>query len=371
MKIDQLNISFIWTRTFFHLFNETTASSAPFGFFAGYSDYRNKFAELSSGTSQLTLPWGDKTAKTNWFWKYYLGTDPHRTEPLKFANLGWNNLVPFRKSMKRDVMLPWSDPSGNDSEVSLEGFFYRHGVVLVCTLRLRKCENLDDAVNKALEARYQSVFTIRSTSGSGQTCTLTALCEDCLDELCMDAVQSREGNDDQPFSISAVVSGDSGYQGTTVSQGSPIHKALDGITSWDSSWQTMVLPELSANVIPIKKQQSGDVLYGHEKSRALWVPRLFVQDATKQKNYALGWYYRNLVMASVQARSLSAFLVNTNQQTSLNGRLKDHARIARDILLKLQNSVGKSTYRTRSLKVQIENDSDLQTALKELNPRIN
>jgi len=371
MIVDQLNVSFIWTRTFFHLFNEAETVRAPFGFFAGYSDYRSKFNELLSSSSQLSCPWEDKTAKTNWFWKYYLGTDPLRTETSKLSNLSWNNLVPFRKTLKRDVMLPWSDPSSNVKDISLEVFFYRHGVALVCTLRLRHFENLDDAVNKALEARYQSVFASRTASGSVQSCTLTALSEDCLNELCRDAIQSTEGYSDQLFSIAAVVSGNCENNENIVQQGSPIHKALEGLTSWDSSWQNMDLPDLSANVIPIKKYQPKDVLYGHENGRALWLPRLFVPVAERRKHFALRWYYRNLVMASMHARSLSAFLVNTNKQTILNGRLKDHARIARNILLKLQNVKDKSTYQTNSLKVQISNDIVLQTALTQLNPRIN
>ncbi len=369
MIVEQLNVSFIWTRTFFHLFNEAETAHAPFGFFAGYSDYRSKFKELSSNPSQLSCPWEDKTAKTNWFWKYYLGTDPLRTEQSKLSNLSWKNLVPFRKTLKRDVMLPWSDPSSNVKDISLEGFFYRHGVALVSTLRLRHCEDLDDAVNKALKARYQSVFSMREATGSVQSCTLTRLSEDCLNELCRDAIQSTEGYPDQLFSIATVASGNCEANEIIVQQGNPIHKALEGLTSWDSSCQT--IPDLSANVIPIKKYQPGDVLYGHENGRALWLPRLFVPVAERRKHFALRWYYRNLVMASMHSRSLSAFLVNTNKLTILNNRLKDHARIARDILLKLQNVRDKSTYQTNSLKVQISNDIALQSALTQLNPRIN
>jgi len=370
MKIDQLNVSFIWTRTYFHLFDDTATVSAPFGFFARYSDYRNKFNELLADDSQLTYPWEEKTSKTNWFWKYYLGTDPFRTEQSKLSNLCWKNLVPFRKTLKRDVMLPWSDPLNKIKDVSLEGFFYRHGVALVCTLRLRKCENLDDAVNRALEARYQSVFALREASGSMQLCALTALSEDCLNELCRDAIHSTEGYSDQPFSIAAVASGYCENEEITVEQGSQIHSALEGLTSWNSSWKTIGLTNLSANVIPIKKYQPEDVLYGHENGRALWIPRLFVPVAERRKHYALRWYYRNLVIASMHARSLAAFLVYTNRLSVINPRLKDHARIARSILLKLQNVVDKSTYQTNSLKVQISNDIVFQTALNQLNPRI-
>lgn len=371
MIVDQLNVSFIWTRAFFHLFDDAASVKAPFGFFANYSDYRGKFNELPSSQTQLTCPWEDKTAKTNWFWKYYLGVDPFRTEPSRLSNLSWNSLVPFRKALKRDLTLPWSDPSSKVKDVSLEGFFYRHGVALVCTLRLRKCENLADAVKRALEARYQSVFSLREASGSVQSFTLTALSEDCLNELCRDTIQSTEGYSDQLFSIAAVPSGYCDNNEVVVQQDCPIHKALEGLTSWDSSSQTATgLPDLTANVIPIKKYQPGDVLYGHANGRALWIPRLFVPVAERRKHYALRWYYRNLVLASMHTRSLSSFLVHLNKQSSINGRLKDHARIARAILLKLQTSVDKSTYQTNSLKVQISNDTALQTALNELNQRI-
>jgi hypothetical protein len=115
----------------------------------------------------------------------------------------------------------------------------------------------------------------------------------------------------------------------------------------------------------------GDLRDEQLVSRVLWSPRLFVPVAQGQKNYALRWYYRNLVMASMHARSLSAFLVNTSQQNQINESLARYARIAQTILMNLQNPDGKSTYRTRSLKVQIENDRELQTSLTQLNPRIN
>ena len=335
--------------------------------------YTKKFLELSSGTSPLTYPWEKKTAETNWFWKYYLSNvDPLRTDPSTLSGDCLNSLIPFRKSLKLDVTLPWSSDSHLAKGISFEGFFYRHGVALVCTLRLRDCQNIEEAVDRALEARYQSVFSLRSQNGEVMPYSLRALSEQCLDALCQEAINCTNGYTDQLFSVAAVASGDREYEGRVVQQGDDIHQALEALASWNPSWKkTLVLPDLTQNVILIKQQQPGDVLYGHENSRVLWSPRLFVPVAEGRKNYALRWYYRNLVMASMHARSLSAFLVNTNKQSAINGRLKGYAKIARDILLKLQNPVDKSTYRTRSLKVLIENDRDLQTALKELNPRLN
>lgn len=372
MKIDQLNVSFIWTRTFFQLFDDAVTETVPFGFFAQRTAYTKKFVELFPGTSQLTCPWEKKTAETNWFWKYYLGNvDPLRTDPSSLSCDCLNNLIPFRKSLKLDVTVPWSNDSNPARGISFEGFFYRHGVALVCTLRLRNCQNIEEAVDRALEARYHPVFSLHTQNGEVKPYSMTALSENCLDALCQEAINCVDGYTDNPFSVAAVASGNKDYEGRVVQQGDEIHKALEALASWDSSWKTMTLPELTGNIISIKKQQPEDVLYGHENSRVLWSPRLFVPVAEGRKNYALRWYYRNLVMASMHARSLSAFLVNTNKQVAINGRLKSHAKIARDILLKLQNPDGKSTYRTKSLKVQIENDRELQTALTQLNPRIN
>ena len=372
MKIDQLNVSFIWTRTFFHLFDDAVTEKVPFGFFARRTAYTKKFVELFPGTSRLTCPWEKKTAETNWFWKYYLGNvDPLRTDPSTLSGNCLNNLIPFRESLKLDLTVPWSSDSNPARGISFEGFFYRHGVALVCTLRLRDCQNIEEAVNRALEARYQPVFSLRTLTGEVKPYALTALSEQCLDALCQEAINCTDGYTDQLFSVAAVASGDKEYEGRVVQQGDEIHRALEALASWDSSWKTMTLPELTENVISIKKQQPGDVLYGHENSRVLWSPRLFIPVSEGRKNYALRWYYRNLVMASMHARSLSAFLVNTNKQSAINGRLKGHAKIARDILLNLQNPVGKSTYRTRSLNVQIENDRELQTALTQLSSKIN
>jgi len=372
MKIDQLNVSFIWTRTFFQLFDAAVIDRVPFNFFVWPGDYKRKFVELSSGTSQLTYPWEKKRAETNWFWRYYLKKDPCHTGVSDLRDDCFDKLIPFRKSLKLDVTAPQINSSNPAKGISFEGFFYRHGVALVCTVRLRNCENIEEAVNRALEVRFKSVFSLRTQSGEVQLCSLTAISAQCLDMLCQEAINCVDGYPDNPFSVAAVAIGDQEYEGRVVQQGDEIHKAIEALAGWDSSWENNNRrPDLSAHVIPIKTPQSEDVLYGHENSRVLWSPRLFVPVAQGQKNYALRWYYRNLVMASMHARSLSAFLVNTSQQNQINESLARYARIAQTILMNLQNPDGKSTYRTRSLKVQIENDRELQTALAQLNPRIN
>ncbi len=384
MKIETLSVSFVWTRTFFSLFD--AAENSNFKFLALCKDYKNTFRNLSSVTEPLTLPWewewDQKQENPNHFWRYYLQEEPVGGNISSLANRCWEKLVPFRISLIPRLDLSALVRTQNNTngiengvlaeeighqvnpvscEGSFEGFFYRHGVALICNLTLHNFATLPDAVNAVLKVRYGNILN------AGKSQSFEAYCKGLLESLCIKSIGKTEGFTDDPFSLAAVVEGDDRYKTLPIVQGTPIHCAIEGLTSFNMGWSEITPPDLASQLIPIKNQQSNHLLYGHDNGRVLWSPIWFVPDTKIGTNYSLKWYYRNLLIASMHTKSLASFLVKVNQNPNLNNNfyMQNHVNQAIEIIKTLRNgkdSKGAKSYRTRSLEFQIRSDNALLAA---------
>lgn len=355
-EIQRLSLCLIWTRTFFNLFEPEAAARYPYGFFARSAEYKAKFEALRNvvyAGEGLSLPW--RRTRPHWFWKHYFKEkQPWDVSP----NLAWEKyLVPFRKRLKPHISTPWLMTK---RAVTLEGFFHRHGVAAVITVRVRDSASLDEAVERALQARHSGSYDVTWSDGSQKPYSLGGLAEDLLDSFCEDALGSgREkgrGFYGDPFSIAAVIQGGSEYNDQPVEQGNEIHKALEALVTWNDTWPRGNPPQLEDKKFVIKNEQDNHYLYGDRQGRAVWFPKLFTPPEGGSKRYALGWYYRNLLLASVQTASLGAFLTYTAdrlRQGAVIPHSQEHwARNAIKILGRL--SQGQNTYRTWSTCAQIE-----------------
>jgi hypothetical protein len=359
-KIERLNLCFIWTRTFFSLFQNQAATRYPYGFFARSTAYRAKFEELRKVEHPgegLSLPWRRTCAHS--FWKHYFkGNHLWDMKP----SVAWDKyLVPFRKRVKSQrISASWLKTK---RAVTLEGFFYRHGVAAVITVRVRDCASLDEAVERALPARYTGSYEVKWRDGSEGSYSLSALATYLLDSFCEDALGPGEekGKDSPFFSIATVIQGGSEYRDQPVKQGDDIHKALEALTTWTKSWPSVNPPQLEDKRFPIKHEQDNHYLYGDQQGRAVWFPKLFTPPKDGSKRYALGWYSRNLLLASLQTASLGAFLKHTADRLKTGADIptsqKQWARGAIKALNRL--SQGQDTYRTWSTRAQIEQNEFL------------
>jgi len=362
-RIERLSLSFIWTRTFFNFFQGKAAAHYPYSFFARSSTYKPKFKELRSteyDAEGLSLPW--KRIHANWFWKHYFqGTQPRNVSPNKARS---EYLIPFRKRVKADISTPLLMTR---KAVTLEGFFYTHGVAAVITVRVRDCASLEEAVKRALQARRSaSCYEVKWSDGSEGDYSLGALAEHLLVSFCKDALgpggeEGKSFKGDHPFSIATVIQGGSGYRNQPVEQGNEIHKALEALATWNESWPSANPPKLENRKLHIKKPQDNHYLYGDQQGRTVWFPVLFTPRDEGFEIHALGWYHRNLVLASLQTASLGAFLTHTADQLKTGPDIanpqKHWARYAISALDRL--SQGQSTYRTWSTRVQIEQNEFL------------
>jgi hypothetical protein len=364
-KIDRLNLSFIWTRTFFNLFEDEADQNYPQGFFARITTYKTKFQELRSlmpDHEGLSLPW--ERTHANKFWNYYF----QGRQPLDVShNLAWQRyLIPFRKRVDVKISTPLVMTKKAIRSITMEGFFYRHGVAVVVTLRVHDSASLDEAVKRALEARRSPLYEVKWSDGSGGSCTLGGLAKHLLDSLCEDALgpgggMGRDFSGD-PFSIAAVIQGSAEYRNRPVEEGKEIHKALEALTTWTPDWPSGNPPKLEDKRLHIKNEQDNHYLYADRGGRALWFPRLFAPSEDGTEIHALRWYSRNLVLASLQTASLGAFLAHTAE------RLKTGAGINYYWTSWVWNAIkamdrlsqgDKTTYRTWSTHAQMEQNGFL------------
>ena len=354
-KIERLSLCFIWTRTFFSLFQDKAAAQYPYGFFARSSAYKAKFEELRSVIDPgegLSLPWRETCAHS--FWKHYF-RDTHLRD-VKPGIAQDNYLVPFRKRVNpQHILTPWLTKRA----VTLEGFFYRHGVAAVITVRVRDCASLDEAVERAFQARHSGSYRVKWGGGSeDNSYSLSALAEYLLDSFCEDALgpDGEKGKGFSPFSIATVIQGGSEYRDQPVKQGDEIHKALEALTTWTESWPSVNPPQLEDKRFPIRHPQDNHYLYGDRQGRAVWFPKLFTPPEDGSKRYALGWYSRNLLLASLQTASLGAFLTHTADRLKTGADIPNSQKLCARAAIKALDglSQGQNTYRTWSTRVQIE-----------------
>lgn len=371
MEIKKLRVSFIWVRTSFRLFEPivtTTGNDAPlFSYPFRVSDFKDTIRKLySENDLPVTLPWNDgsKGKRYNWFWRYYLrGNDPMDGYPHissdtigKISGLCANLILPFRVSLNQNVKLVFGDKlvSGNSwnksNTFSFEGYLYRHGAALITTFNICNCAELEEAVGWARAARFDPVFQYKSNA----TTTLKSLADELLNELC-EMMKVQAGiNEDHPFSIAAIDAGDPDLLLQPVQQNSPVHKALDALSTWNSAWDQVPLPNLADRTIDMQNNKQGDVIYGDKHSRVLWLPRLFVPEDKNKKTFALRWYYRNLLLASMQVSSLSALMAKavSNQNIQTNMNLRNYLIRVRAIISEMQAD-SNDTYHSMSIKKQI------------------
>ncbi|WP_141508714.1 hypothetical protein [Candidatus Chloroploca asiatica] len=168
-----------------------------------------------------------------------------------------------------------------------------------------------------------------------------------------------------PFSIATIIRGTGAMTTLPAIEGGAIHSALEALTRWQSPPDNRRLTDLAQTRIPLGTAdvQAGDVLYGHARSRAIWMPRHFMQTQTRA---SLGCYHRNLVWTALQIDSLGslvkqgATLIATGK--ALRGTQRTMLQRAYGILSRFHSGSSEVTYRTLSSKRHLE-DNDMIPAL--------
>lgn len=348
-----LKIAFIFTNPSLTLFGPPI-TDCSFPYPLKIKDLKSRIIELylPNSESPVTLPWHceKRGSMRNAFWKYYLGKDPVQGYPDIAENVITNitnqcnhRFIPFHQSMTRYVIVNWPDqPSNGKTILSFEGYLYRHGISLVATANIFDCTSIEDLIHRARQFRYESIFSLATdTVSKFSLSTISGLLLAQLGTLC----GIKDSHEYQMFSVA--VFDVKNIDKTALPLNTELQKALEAVISWRGSWQSDSMPELSTRSMTMKNQQNNDILYGSNWGRAIWLPRLFY--SSSEKNYALRWYYRNLVMSSMHVISLCCFSKIVERPVFGNPSLRDYSsRVDNEIQLFKNGS--KERYRSRSIE---------------------
>jgi hypothetical protein len=356
-KMYHLKIAFIFTNPSLTLFGPPI-TGCLFPYPLSLEELKSTIMELYDPNAgfPVTHPWqcekrGDMR---NAFWKYYLGKDPVEGCPTisenvisNIANRCTKRFIPFHHSMTRHVSLTWPDkPSNGNNIVSFEGYIYRHGLSLIATANIFDCNSIEELILRARQFRYDSIFSLASdTSRKCSLSRLSGLLLAQLGKLC----GITANHDCDMLSVAAFDV--ENIDATKLPVNTELQRALEAVTSWSSSWQTNSLPGLAYRSITVKIQQNNDLLYGTDKGRAIWLPRLFT--CPDKKNYALRWYYRNLVISTMHVMSLCCFAGIVEGAVSGNPILRDYLNMVENEIQLFKTGSNKR-YRSRSLEKLIE-----------------
>ncbi|MGD0007192.1 MAG: hypothetical protein ABSE93_01430 [Terriglobia bacterium] len=356
LTVQDFRLSFVWVETNLEIFKPTAELADSFQFLKKSERYREVFENTlaGKGLAGLEVPWHKR--KKQFFWKYYLAGPALEAVSGKQA---WEHVVPLR------AKLPVTVKDWKKGIVTLEGFYYPHGLALAVTFRVNGPFTLDDAVKLAYDIRDGGEKFI--TQEDKLERSLDSLGENGLTQMRNTLFKQGgvPGKQGEAFTIFTLVKGD---PFTPFELGGPVHRALQSVTEWMPDPETATLRPLPEVQVPLRgSAAAGSILFGRRRGRAIWLPGLFAKKDPKKPS--LGCYHRNVLFASMQVDSLGGLVKGTanllRNQTplaKLDMTLKACARNAIDRLRELYEGDKDKTYRSNSPKAQIE-----QNYLKDLN----
>lgn len=363
IKIHDLRMTFIWTRTLLDLLKGNAPRTGPMAFLGDESLYKATFANLHINGDPLTPPWCKPT--DDYFWTYYMeGTEPKDVTAAR----AWKQLVPLRR--KVDASVARITAGWFPGRLYLEAFFYPHGIALVFTAVCKTEFYLQQAREVSFKIRQDELLEFQPAGAPVEKLHLNSLAGKTLDLLCMLSLGPGHlvpAPAIKPFSIWTVVRGEGVEPTAPLSQGKEVHRILEAVTTWNPNFATAMLPSLADAQHSARlrsKRSAGDILYANDRGRAIWFPGTFTLSPGKRRSLAC--YHRNLVYASMQVESLSRFVRDTSAEIQQPGDASKLplpqfycARRATGILSRLYAAVEDKTYRSGSPYLQIRQNNFL------------
>lgn len=362
VTINDFRLTFVWVETILDPISGAVQLDAPFNFLQKSNVYQQVFAKVLVGVSGLNLqvPW--RTHKEQFFWKYYLsGADLEAVG----ARQAWDHLVPLL------TKLPFSVKNWKQGNITIDGFYYPHGLALGVTFRVVGSFTLDQVVNLAYAIKDGDEKIPLEGPKGPVVCTLDSLAKDVFKYMRESLGKGiKPGKRRDAFSIFTVVKA---QPRTPFVAGGPVHQAIQAVTEWPPGWEGAGLRPVQDVQVPTKGSDApGSILFARPRGRAVWLPGLFA--SKKLKKPSLSCYHHNLVYACMHVESLGGLvegtlaLLKNTPLAKLDGTLKSCARNAIDRLDELYSGDRKS-YRSHSLKKQIENEiKDLDDLRGHMNP---
>lgn len=335
VRITDLRLSFAWTATFLDILLDPQPQS-KLVFLGRRFPYEKEFTAATPpavGPQGLERPWRVPPGQP--FWSHYL--DARQLPAVKPA-MAWRALVPFRKQLPLRGRASWWE-----FRMVFHGFFYPHGIALVIDVSSRAGLGLEETVGRAMELRTGRELDVQIPEGVKKG-SLAEIANDVLGQLgtlFLGRAPQFEQVSEEPFTVFTPVEASDGDADLRPFDDLELHKALEGVTSWNVHWKnTNPTPQKQA-ALPIPPAPDNHVLYGTRRGRAVWFPHDFAPTKNKVRNLSV--FHRDLVLTSMQVDSLSGLLKATSEYQSRGEKLqivhRDCARVAAGLVGRLYGQV--------------------------------
>jgi len=364
-KINELRISIVKMERF----NRLIASDAPMSFLYDSDEYVKRFDALKQqgNTDFWELPWPlDRKYYPTYqrFWYRYLQDTPLDTVD---GTTAYERLVPMRA---REL----GKAANANPKVSVEGYFYPHGLAAVVNIYLTgdfTLRQLVDAARSAIEIdtfdlQWNAISKLQPADTPGlNVSNMADVLLGRLRAVAVDSAGNMGRKIGDALTVATIIDGKTGDD-AEFKKDSVVHKGLEALCVWSGGLDSIQPedPEKTSNFQLWKdKKRAGDKLYQHRRGKAVWFPLLFGEEANpkwKEKNKkSLSCYHRNLVMATLQTESLIN-LVDLVDDTAapLQNPLK---RLGASALKRLERFYfgDEDTYKSFGPRYQILQDKDL------------
>jgi hypothetical protein len=347
----------VWSETVLDSFNP--AKELGFDFLKVDYKYERTFEEvLGGGNSRENLepPWQNHESPQR-FWTRYLDGPEQLWEVS--GREAYRALVPFRGAVPAKLTLPLPDDLQRKMRLTLEAFYYPHGLALVITVSCRDTDlTLTQIANFARWLQSTRQIRFRWRREERRAVPLDEVARTCLTKLRGEAFSPEltpDARSADPFTVFTVVKGSWAIR--SAPKADQIYgDLLSAITGRHITGNSNA--ERQSRLTTQGPTPEGNTLYGIKRGRAVWFPDLFTHEG--ETIHSLSCYHKNLVFASLQVESLGS-LVSETAQKRQDGRdfySSDHRECVRQaaVILGRLYEGSYSTYRSWSTRAQIEHN---------------
>lgn len=349
-SVTDFRLSFVWSQFNGDLLQEPQPA-APFAFLGRKSAYAERFGSIMryDGTDPdgLTPPWPHRPGKH--FWSMYLDRKPQALDPWK----AWKSMVPVRTRQVASVGASWLPGS-----LDVEGFLYPHGFGIMVTANLRTSGSpwgLEELVDLAWDVRSDEKFEVALGDGSVDM-KLSSVAAALADDIWRTAYGvDNTTTPGEPYTVATFVQMDGVDVTKPVADQTHVHRVLEAVTHWPSSWKIAPLPDFASTVIPEPGLPVSYAYYARKRGRTAWFPGMADPKANPRK---LWCYHRNQALAALQVVMLGRLVSDSADRLRSNASLslaqEDCARNAAGLLTRIY-AANEDTYRSMACRTQVVN----------------
>jgi hypothetical protein len=319
---------------------------------------QQEFAAAFAGAGQSAAwqrPWiGDDSY--NYYWARNLGQN-YRAVP---ADRAWKRQVPLR-----DAAPPHLTTSLPGVSLSSDRFLFPCGTGVVVQAEVSGPLDAAGLLGLAEGLADENVVI---APGSSQPRALASVLGGLLDNIeqqTLGAIDPGVIGEFRPNTI-ATVTASSGWTGAPISQGSPVHRLLEGLCLMSTAPLSGAVTDLAAAMVTGAHSHPDTVRFSVGGGRAVWLPEFTTPHDSKR----LLCYHRNLSMATLQTSVLldAVRLANAQPRESFSEDVKAMLRPVVTALGLLYGKVA-DMYASAMIRNQIDK-SDLVSEIGQLRVRL-